>query len=124
MKNGKASVVVFTASKTRYSSSCVFLFLDDVCFSLSTPTDESNDRTTLDRALDERLVLIVKPEPGAEWRLPESAWQVRESRTCEPYNFVYNAVATSKRGCNGGKYTHTTLQDTKIRTPCPYSKFK
>lgn len=42
-----------------------------------TPADESNDRTTLDRALDDRLVLIVKPNPGAAWGLPESAWQVR-----------------------------------------------
>lgn len=48
-----------------------------VCASARTPADESNDRTTLDRALDERLVLIVKPKPGAEWRLPESAWEVR-----------------------------------------------
>ena len=45
--------------------------------SLRTPADESNDRTTLDRALEQRLVLIVKPTPGAKWRLPESAWQVR-----------------------------------------------
>lgn len=30
----------------------------------------------MDRALDERLVLIVKPKPGAAWGLPESAWQV------------------------------------------------
>lgn len=44
---------------------------------LRTPADESNDRTTLDRALDERLVLIVKPRSGDEWRLPESAWEVR-----------------------------------------------
>lgn len=56
-------------------SLCVFP--DGVCSSRSTPADESNDRTTLDRALDERLVLIVKPKPGAEWRLPESAWEVR-----------------------------------------------
>ncbi|CBJ28077.1 mitochondrial ribosomal protein L46 isoform 2 [Ectocarpus siliculosus] len=44
-----------------------------------TPADESNDRTTLDRALDERLVLIVKPRSGDEWRLPESAWEPGET---------------------------------------------
>lgn len=54
----------------------------DVCPAVSTPADESNDRTTLDRALDQRLVLIVKPTPGAEWRLPESAWQVRAGCHC------------------------------------------
>lgn len=35
----------------------------------------------MDRALDERLVLIVKPKPGAAWGLPESAWQVRRLGT-------------------------------------------
>ncbi|CAM9685429.1 unnamed protein product [Pylaiella littoralis] len=44
-----------------------------------TPADESNDRTTLDRALDERLLLIIKPKLGAGWRLPESAWEAGET---------------------------------------------
>ena len=41
-----------------------------------TEADKTNDRTTLDRALDERLMLIVKPTPDADWRLPESGWEV------------------------------------------------
>lgn len=43
-----------------------------------TAADESNDRTTLDRALDQRLVLIVRSKAGDEWRLPDSAWKVRK----------------------------------------------
>eukprot|EP00904_Undaria_pinnatifida_P002078 jgi/Undpi1/11871/HiC_scaffold_4.g01570.m1 len=44
-----------------------------------TPADESNDRTTLDRALDDRLVLIIKPTAKAAWRLPETAWEAGET---------------------------------------------
>ncbi|CAM9118530.1 unnamed protein product [Hapterophycus canaliculatus] len=44
-----------------------------------TAADESNDRTTLDRALDQRLVLIVRPKAEDEWRLPDSAWKAGET---------------------------------------------
>lgn len=44
-----------------------------------TPADEANDRTSLNRALDARLVLIIKSRPGDPWTLPESAWQVSEA---------------------------------------------
>ncbi|CAN0193296.1 unnamed protein product [Laminaria digitata] len=44
-----------------------------------TPADESNDHTTLDRALDDRLVLIIKPTSEAAWRLPETAWEAGET---------------------------------------------
>ncbi|CAM9826114.1 unnamed protein product [Ascophyllum nodosum] len=44
-----------------------------------TEADKTNDRTTLDRALDERLMLIVKPTPDADWRLPESGWEAAET---------------------------------------------
>lgn len=42
-----------------------------------TEADKTNDRTTLNRALDQRLVLIIKPTPNADWRLPETGWEVR-----------------------------------------------
>lgn len=38
--------------------------------------DESDDRTSLNRALAQRLVLIVKPRTGDPWCLPESPWEV------------------------------------------------
>lgn len=64
---------------TEFLGIVIHLVYKRMFFLFRTPADESNDRTTLDRALDERLVLIIKPRSGDDWRLPESAWEVRGS---------------------------------------------
>ncbi|CAM9728837.1 unnamed protein product, partial [Choristocarpus tenellus] len=44
-----------------------------------TPADEEDDRTSLNRALEHRLILIVKEGAESPWHLPESAWKAGET---------------------------------------------
>ncbi|CAM9314608.1 unnamed protein product, partial [Discosporangium mesarthrocarpum] len=44
-----------------------------------TPADEANDRKSLNRALEHRLILILRENANMPWHLPESAWKTGET---------------------------------------------